>query len=349
MEFWNKLDKLDKKIKIGIIIASFLVILAIILGVTLSPSNTEGFTTNTEVKPAGQPAMRMQALRTDLPKQIFMQTDPNGNISTFDFNTDTLNSNLNINGNFSGDNISGINVTATGNVNATGNVTASGNMSTQGKINKIGQIFINNGAWSDLESVKSNGTWADNRGYPVDHDTINYPSAIVNDTRGDKALMLVGNKSGGDKTRRTIKMYDDLFVTNGSITANNITAGNFRGGYNTLDSSDTGYLRINATKNSATIAAFNGLNVNDGGGLGIGTWEKVVPGNLRIGNTTINEDDLKVLKQLRTGFSLQGHAGFLWNRGGKFNEGDEARDITIWDNSNGRNGHGGSHSMWKIV
>ena len=146
MEFWNNFNKLDKNIKIGII-ALFLVVLVIILGVTLSPSNTENYTTNTEVKPTGQRAMRMQALRTDIPKQIFMQTDPNGNISTFDFSTDSLNSNLNINGNFSGDNINGINVTATGEIKGKTIMGTSGAsvISTSGDTTKNGYSVLHGG------------------------------------------------------------------------------------------------------------------------------------------------------------------------------------------------------------
>ena len=90
--------------------------------------------------------MKMMALRTDLPKQIFMQTDADGNISTFDFNTDSLNSNLNINGNFSGDNINGINVTASGKVSATGNIETP-------KSVKIGSSFLReNDNWIRIQT-----------------------------------------------------------------------------------------------------------------------------------------------------------------------------------------------------
>lgn len=98
----STLISFDKDTLKGLIVIGIVVVIAMIY-----------LATQTSSSPPQQSA-KMMAINTSVPDQIFMKTDPDGNISTHDFATTPLNSNFSVAGNVnaSGLNVAGV-ITAT--------------------------------------------------------------------------------------------------------------------------------------------------------------------------------------------------------------------------------------------
>jgi hypothetical protein len=99
-------------------------------------------------------------------------------------------------------------------------------------------------------------------------DPVNDVSEISNDTGNYKQLMIIGNKSGDSKTR-TVGIWDRLNVY-GSLGVGSA-------GIEPIDSAD--WMRIRGVAGTGT-AVYNGMSINDGGGLAVGTWKNVPVGQI---------------------------------------------------------------------
>ena len=97
-----------------------------------------------------------------------------------------------------------------------GNFNVGGSVNTGNTVNKLGQVYIGNNSWAtSLASLN----------YPVDNDTANFPSAIINANApgSDQALMIVGNKSGGGV--RKVKMWDQVDINGNLNVSGNLCVG----------------------------------------------------------------------------------------------------------------------------
>ena len=81
---------------------------------------------------------KFNVIDRNIPPQNFLLTDPNGNISTMNFGTTALNSNMTVNGIISTDGIS-----STGNI-STGGITSTRDISATGNISATNEIIVNN-------------------------------------------------------------------------------------------------------------------------------------------------------------------------------------------------------------
>ena len=137
-------------------------------------------------------------------------------------------------------------------------------------------------------------------------------SEISNDTSDYKQLMIIGNKSGDGKTRAT-GVWDRLNV-HGNLFVDNDTKTNSIGRNGTDD-----WFRIFGT--NAGTAVYNGMSINDNGGLAIGTWNHAPQGQLWVdticnaaGGNCVNFNDI-----IRNGQKMgikSSRGGYLSDQGG---------------------------------
>lgn len=146
-------------------------------------------------------------------------------------------------------------------------------------------ISIFNQAGKAGATVKQDGSFSTNNmnftsAWQSTPDKANNVSEISNDTGNFKTLMIVGNKSAG--AERRVGVWDRLEV-NGFLQGKgdaNFT-GNTRMSSVGRDSGD--WFRIYGTPANGT-AVYNGMSINDNGGLCVGGWDKVPQGELRVKN-----------------------------------------------------------------
>lgn len=136
--------------------------------------------------------------------------------------------------------------------------------------------------WKNDLKLNFSNTWSDT----ANNDT----SEISNDTKDYKQLMIIGNKSGDGKTRTT-GIWDQLNI-HGNLFVDADTKTNSIGRAGSDD-----WFRIFGTK--AGTALYNGLSINDGGGLAVGSWNHVPQGQLWVdticnagGGNCVNFNDI---------------------------------------------------------
>lgn len=129
----------------------------------------------------------------------------------------------------------------------------------------------NDASLTTATGLKISGAWS---GYPDNSST---RSEISNDTRGFKQLMIVGNKSAGGERR--VGVWDRLDV-NGTLN----TTGHSYAASVGRPRENNDWFRINQAHGGnpaqAGVAMYNGVAINDGGGLSVGAWKKVPNGSL---------------------------------------------------------------------
>jgi len=157
----------------------------------------------------------------------------------------------------------------------------------QGPFNKddTGVILKNN-------NLKFSRNWS---GY---NDNKSDAAEISNDTKDFKTLMIVGNKAAGGPRR--VSVWDKLEVNGQLCVGNNCVDQNTfnKGGgvgpdpkFNSVGRDGDDWFRIFGTGKNGT-ALYNGLSVNEGGGLAVGSWGKPPQGDItatgKITASTIN-------------------------------------------------------------
>jgi hypothetical protein len=128
-----------------------------------------------------------------------------------------------------------------------------------------------------INNIKISNAWS---GYP---DKNSNQAEISNDTHDFKQLMIVGNKSAGGP--RKVGVWDQLDV-NGLLNVNGQTQlnGDLTAPTVGRPANSTDWFRINGNNGNNPkqpgTALYNGLAINDGGGLDVGQWNKQPQGQL---------------------------------------------------------------------